>query len=389
MTDVIVDDRAHSPSGTDAWGVRTDPRPAPRRDKRGLLARLRRLQGDRPVAMEDHGWFGPGSVARRVWSYPTALTVGFSRSVVVEELDPFLMAPVKVSSKIYSQTPVRYDRTLRYFATCLFGDSRSIAKASEVLMRVHHRVAAPDPVTGLLSDPNNPDEQQWIHLTAWHSILYTYEVYGPGRLTPDEEAQYWRECAVAAQAQTIDPTGLPRTRDEVRDYFARMRPRLVASEATQEAMDHLSRADAMYPPMPGLLKPPFLVFSWLMRRAVIATLPRYQRELAGFRQSRLVDAAIRPVMRVLFRIGDRSPRMKVAVVAMVSPSTVSVIAPFLLGIPPRSDEVLTPAASYRRHGVPTPAELYAELGHDQSQVIFPPSAPVPAEVAAAAAVVRA
>lgn len=204
--------------------------------------------------MQDLGWFPADSVTRKVWSYPTAVSVGFSRAVVVEELDPFLIAPVKVSSKIYSQTSVRYDRTVRYFATQMFADSRSITKASEVLMRVHHRAAAPDPVSGLLSDPNNPDEQLWIHMTAWHSILYTYEVYGPGRLSPADEAQYWADCAIAARAQTIDPASVPRSRDEVRDYFARMRPRLAASEATQEAMDHLTRADALYPQLPLPLK---------------------------------------------------------------------------------------------------------------------------------------
>src|SRR5438105_15676315 len=36
----------------------------------------------------DYGFFGPGSVTWKVWSYPTSLTVGFQRAVVVEELRP-------------------------------------------------------------------------------------------------------------------------------------------------------------------------------------------------------------------------------------------------------------------------------------------------------------
>lgn len=352
-------------------------------EKHSLLGLIRRAQPKHLEPMDDYGWFGPDSVTWKVWSYPTALTVGFSRSVVVEELDPFLIAPVKSSSKIYSQTRTRYDRTLRYFATYLFADSRKVAKASEVLMRVHSRAAAPDPVSGLISDPNNPDEQLWIHMTAWHSILYTYEIYGPGKLTPAEEQEYWEQCAVAAQAQTIDPASVPRSRDEVRDYFARMRPRLAASEATQEAMDHLMRVDGVYPPVPLIFKPGLWAFATLFRIAVIASLPRYQRDLANLRQPRVLDTAIRPVMRVLLRATERLPRVKLALLGVLSPSTVPIAGPMLMGMAPRSTEVLTPEETFRRHGVPTPAELYAQLKHDQTTIAYTPSAPVPSEVARA------
>jgi uncharacterized protein (DUF2236 family) len=332
--------------------------------------------------MEDYGWFGPDSVTWRVWSYPTAPTVGFSRAVVVEELDPFLIAPVKSSSKIYSQVRVRYDRTLRYFATYLFADSKSIAKASEVLMKVHARAPSPDPVSGLLSDPNNPDEQLWIHMTAWHSILYTYEVYGPGRLSAADERRYWEDCATAAAAQTIDPEKVPRSREAVREYFRLMRPRLAASEATQEAMSHLLTADTIVPPLPAVLKPGLWFFVQLFRAAVIATLPHYQRDLAYLRQPRVVDWLIRPVWRTLMRVTAASPRLELAFVGLLSPSTVPVAGPMLIGIRPLSEEILTPEETFRRHGVPTPAELYAQLGHDQTQIVYPPSAPVPADVAA-------
>ena len=43
---------------------------------------------------EDYGFFGPGSMTWKVWGYPTSVTVGFQRSVVVEELDPALIAAV-------------------------------------------------------------------------------------------------------------------------------------------------------------------------------------------------------------------------------------------------------------------------------------------------------
>ena len=245
--------------------------------------------------LEDYGFFGPDSVTWKVWAYPTSPVIAFSRAVVVEELDPFLVAPVTASSKIYSQPRVRYDRTLRYFATIFFGDSRSVVKASEVLMKVHARATSVEPVSGLRADPNNPDSQLWIHLTAWHSAIYAYETYGPGPLPPEEEARYWEECAIAAEFQTIDPDTVPRTREGIRDYFERMRPRLAASEATQAAMDHLLNADVIFPPLPAALRPGAWVVARFIRAGVIATLPRWQRDLGNLRQPRIADALIKPL----------------------------------------------------------------------------------------------
>ena len=140
--------------------------------------------------MEDYGLFGPDSVAWRVWSYPTSLTVGFQRAVVVEELDPFLVASVYASQKIVTQARTRYDRTICYFATAAFADSASVVKASQMLMKVHARNVGVEPVSGLRYDPNNPDSQLWILLTGWHSVLKAYETYGPGKLSPEDERRY-------------------------------------------------------------------------------------------------------------------------------------------------------------------------------------------------------
>jgi uncharacterized protein (DUF2236 family) len=328
--------------------------------------------------MEDYGFFGPDSVTWRVWSYPTAMSVGFSRSVVVEELDPFLVAAVDATSKIYTQPRIRYDRTLRYFATKFFADSRTAVKAAEVLVKVHAKAVGIDPVSGLRFDANNPDSQLWIHMTAWHSALYVYELYGPGKLSAEDEARYWQECAVAAELQTIDPDTVPRSRDAVRDYFERMRPRLAASEATQRAMDHLMNADVMFPPVPRGLKPLAWAFSKTLRVAIIATLPRWQRQLGGLRQPRALDVLIRPAMRLGFAVVARLPRVEVQLLGFASPATVPIAGPVLLGIKPLREETLTPAEAFKRHEVPDPRALYASLrdGTAQDSVEVPPSAPL-------------
>jgi uncharacterized protein (DUF2236 family) len=310
---------------------------------------------------EDYGFFGPDSVTWRVWGYPTSLTIGFQRSVVIEELDPFLLAAVEATNKVRYQPRIRYDRTLRYFATVAFGDTRSAIKASEILVKVHAKAVGTEPVSGNRYDANDPYSQLWIHLTAWHSILYAYEVFGPGRLSEADEARYWRECATAAELQTCDPDDVPRSRDGIREYFERVRPRLAASEATQAMMDHLLNAEVMFPTLPQVARPGAWAANRVLRSATIATMPRWMRDLAGLRQPRAVDIVIRPWMRAQFRVVSASTRLQLALLGWISPATRPVVEPVFRGIAPEREQVLTPAEAFERYETPTPAELYAEL----------------------------
>jgi hypothetical protein len=183
---------------------------------------------------------------------------------------------------------------------------------------------------------------------------------------------------------------VPRSREEVREYFERMRPRLAASEATQHAMDHLMNAEVMFPPLPLLLRPFAWALSKLLRVAIIATLPRWQRELGGLRQPRVLDVLIRPLMKINFRVVSAFPKLELLLLGFASPATVPIAGPMLLGLKPLHEETLTPAEAFERHRVPTPAVLYAQLqGGPEATVIYAPSAATPAaregELAAAPA----
>jgi len=310
---------------------------------------------------EDYGFFGPDSVTWKVWTYPTSVTIGFQRAVVIEELDPNLIAAVDATGDIFTRPRTRYDRTLRYFAMISLGDTRSAIHASNVLVKVHAKAVGTDPLLGTGYDANNPDSQLWIHLTAWHSILYAYERYGPGKLTEAEEAQYWEECAVAAELQTCDPADVPRSREGIREYFESMRPRLAGSEIAQRAMDHLLNAKVMMPAIPLPLRPVNWVVNEVHRRATIATMPRWMRRMGGLRQSRMTDVLVTPVMKIAFRIGSSNPRVMLATLKLLSPGTVPVAAPVLLGIEPENKVTMTPAQARERYGILPPREEYARF----------------------------
>ncbi len=308
----------------------------------------------------DNGFFGPGSVTWKVWGYPTSTVLGFMRSVVIEELDPFLVASVEHSGQVKQRTKLRYDRTMQYFATVKFGDAESVLKAAHTLVKIHGRAVGIEPISGETFDANDPDSQLWIHLTAWHSILYMYEVYGPGKLPAEEEARYWAECAVAAEFQTIDPATVPLTRDDVTAYFEEYRPRLVGSPVAQDMMDFLLDVTPLM--LDGIAPKAFSVpLSAVIRRAVIATMPAWMREMSGIEQSRATDIAVTIPTKIAIRTLAADTRLQMAVLKRLSPLAVPVVAPILKGVPAVERRTWTPAEAYAHFELPTPREQYAEL----------------------------
>lgn len=319
---------------------------------------------------QDYGFFGPDSVTWKVWSYPTSLSVAFQRAVVIEELDPALVASVDETHAIFDRPRTRYDRTLRYFALVAFGDSAATSKAADILVKVHSKGIGTDPVTGQRYDANDPHSQLWIHLTAWHSILYAYERYGPGKLSEAEEAQYWRECAVAAELQTCSPDDIPTTREGVRAYFEQMRPQLLASPIAKKAMDHLLSAEVMMPPMPRILAPAQWVVMRFLRAGTLATMPRWMRQQSGLHASRLIDTLVRPVLRITFALANLNKRFKLEALTFLSPMTRDVVAPILYDIDPVEPVVRTPAEARELYGYDPPALAHQELRERQAKRVF-------------------
>lgn len=319
---------------------------------------------------EDYGFFGPGSVTWKVWSYPTSLTVGFQRAVVIEELDPALVAAVDKTQGIYARPRTRYDRTLRYFAMVAFADSRATSQAADVLVKVHSKAIGTDPVTGRRYDANDPDSQLWIQLTGWHSILKAYEMYGPGKLTEAEERQYWAECAVAAELQTCSVDDIPRTRDELRAYYDRMKPELLGSGIARKAMHHLLDASVMLPPMPKVLAPLNWIVGRTLRAATIATMPRWMREMGGIKQSRLIDLAVVPVMKTAFFAANLNTRVKLELLGFLSPMTRPVVAPIFYDVTPTNPVVRTPTEARELYGYDRPAQAHLELRARQAARVF-------------------
>ncbi|GAA1208955.1 oxygenase MpaB family protein [Prauserella alba] len=322
-------------------------------------------------APADNGFFGPGSVTWKVWSHPTSYVLGFARAVTIEHLDPNLTAAVVQAGGVKYRPHTRYARTIRYFGMVAFGASEPTAKAADVLVKVHSKAIGHDPVTGGRYDANAPSSQLWIHMTAWHSILYCYEKFGPGRLSAEEESQYWRECARAAELQTIDPATVPRSREDVIAYFESWRPHLASSEAAQDMVDFILRLDIALPPDLAAWKrvalKPVLFF---LRKGIVATYPGYVRKMFDLKQGRLTDLLVSPPNKAIHALLHRSLNAYFRFVGMMAPAGVPIVAPAKLGIPAVEQRTLTPREAQEAYGFDVPAEAHEDMRRKQRARVF-------------------
>ncbi|WP_168708394.1 MULTISPECIES: oxygenase MpaB family protein [unclassified Rhodococcus (in: high G+C Gram-positive bacteria)] len=313
----------------------------------------------------DFGIFGPESVTWKVYRYPTSMTVGFTRTALTEMFDPLVVASVAGTDSLRQRAADRYDRTLEYAGALVLADSATAAQAADTLMRIHSKISGLDPETGQTYDPNDPVGQLWIHLTQWQSVLHVYERFGPGRLSEEDERQYWKECAIAAQFQTIDPADVPRSRAEMRAYYQRVRPGMLISEtAIEHAQIILDGANPALTELPGPLSIMSPLAQWLLRRATIATLPRWMRTAIGSRQGPIVDAVVTAVLRPAMRLAARQPKGLAKKLESASPRAYAVLAPAILDIPPTTPETVTVQEAFRRAGRPLPREQYLALVGD-------------------------
>lgn len=301
---------------------------------------------DPDALREDYGFFGPDSVTWRIWTSPSTI-IGFQRAITIETFDPFLSAAVDEQNGVRADIRHRMDRTGEYFEIVAVGDSKAAIEASELLLKVHSRAVGIEPVTGRRYNANNPDSQLWIHVTAWHSVLYCYEKYGPGRLSERDENQYWAECAIAAELQTCDPEKVPRSREAVREYFESMRKQLCMTEHSTEIAKLF-----LWPPLQrdtALIFP----FTRLLSLATIASMPKWMRELGGFDQPNFFNLLIVPITRIVMWV-TKPVALKMLLLKAFMPSIRPVWAKSLQGPPPLAPDIVTPAAARKRYGTSNP-----------------------------------
>ncbi|HIW90557.1 MAG TPA: DUF2236 domain-containing protein, partial [Candidatus Corynebacterium avicola] len=184
--------------------------------------------------------------------------------------------------------------------------------------------------------------------------------FGPGKLSRDEENEYWQQMVTAAKFQPIDPADVPKTRGEVLKYLDDWRQKLSASESAIRNVDHIiDGAETVFTDLPAPIRK---VFRPLFRRSIIATYPHWMRPMLGVKQSKVMDQAMFTLWKPLLFTANKMPWLVSWVVSRICPRALRYIKPVYYKEPAESPRVYTPEVARRMFGNPkTPLEQREEL----------------------------
>ena len=231
-------------------------------------------------AQIDHGLFGPRSVTWKVHAHPVML-VGGLRALMIQALHPLAMAGVAEHSN-YKEEPVfRLLRTIQYVSTVTYGTRAQARAAGDLVRHVHTHINGVDPVTGQVYSAEDPETLLWVHCVEHHSFIAAYRAYG-GRLSEDDQDRYFAEQVAAAALVGIPGEIVPASRAEMRAYFARVEPELLASDLAREAISFV----ASPPRLGGAPLEPARALLRVLSDAAVAIVPGHLREMAGLEHSR-------------------------------------------------------------------------------------------------------
>jgi uncharacterized protein (DUF2236 family) len=186
----------------------------------------------------------PDGVARMVHSDLPSMLIGGICALLLQTLHPLAMAGVAEHSQYQTDPLGRLRRTADFVGTTTFGTVKDVEKAVAQVRRVHRRVigTAPD---GRRYSADDPELVTFIHVAEVSSFLESARRFGPHDLTPEECDRYYDEVAPVATA--LGARWVPRSADDVTEYFRRHRPELRAGPQARQARDWLRRGVARRP----------------------------------------------------------------------------------------------------------------------------------------------
>jgi uncharacterized protein (DUF2236 family) len=219
----------------------------------------------------DTGLFGPHSITWRVHLEPV-LYVGGLRALILQALHPWVMLGTYQNSALFDPEKAwgRFLRTVEFVGIRTYGTTAEVDAAAARVRRIHSKLRGHDPATGRAFRIDDPQYLLWVHCGEIDS--YVDVAVRAGILGAEEADAYVAENARAAEVVGAAPA--PRSRAELADYFAGMRPLLrLTDEAITGTVNMLTARQPA--PLPvKLTQPPVAALGF-------ATLPRWARRMYG------------------------------------------------------------------------------------------------------------
>lgn len=234
------------------------------------------------ISREDTGLFGPQSVCWQVHGDVTSMMIGGIASLLLQMLDPAVLAGVWDHSVFRQDMRGRLRRTAAFLARTTYGDRAQALGELARIRRIHDHVRGTLP-DGKPYEAYDPQSLAWVHVTESLCFLDAYIRYRKPHMTMADRDRYFAEMAQIGRLLGADP--VPYRYREAQRLVAKARPRLRFDERTREIADLLLHQ----PPSSPRLAP----FHHMTMQAGVDLLPRWARNMHGLSISLPARIAVR------------------------------------------------------------------------------------------------
>jgi uncharacterized protein (DUF2236 family) len=235
---------------------------------RGDAGRVTTLAGDVDT---DTGLFGPTSITWRVHLEPV-LWVGGLRALILQALHPRVMAGTFQNSALFDPRKAwaRFERTAEFVGIRTFGTTAEVEAAAARVRGLHAKLRGRDPDTGAEFRLDEPAQLLWVHCCEIDSYVDVARRTG---ILDDADADRYVAESVRAAA-VVGLRRAPRSRADLREYFAGVRPGLRLTEEAITGTTNLLTARLPAPTAAKVAVPPLAALAF-------ASMPRWARRLYG------------------------------------------------------------------------------------------------------------
>ncbi|MFD0686756.1 oxygenase MpaB family protein [Actinomadura fibrosa] len=244
---------------------------------------------------EDHGLFGPGSVTWRVMGEPV-LVVGGVRALLLQALHPRSMWGTAQNSALMDPEAAwaRLARTVEFVRVRTYGTEAEVERVGRRVRKLHSKLSGLDLRTGETFRVDDPENLLWVHMGEVDSYLDVARRAGVPLTAADADA-FVDEQRRAAEVVGLDPSAVPGSVAEMRDYYDGMRRRVWACSEAREGLRRM-----FSPAVPRRLLPLKLAAPGA-GMLVVSTLPRWARRMYGLPGLPTSDLAATLALKGLYR----------------------------------------------------------------------------------------
>lgn len=237
---------------------------------------------------------GPGSMSWQIHGDLASVVAAGSGAVIMEVLEPSVMAGVDQRSTYRTQPIRRAQNTLGYVLRTTFGSTEAATAVIDRVRGIHGRISGTR-ADGVPYRALDPELIAWVHTCIPWAVMTAYERVGRP-LTVTEKDRYLAEQAVIGHMGGADR--VPETVAELEEYVEHMRPRMAMTETTRGFVDFLLGTAADSP----AASTADLVEGWASVHTSMMLMPDWARRLTGTHHSPAVDRLVLdPALRLRAR----------------------------------------------------------------------------------------